>query len=470
MTQKIIHHKQFLLFFSFLIIKGLIWTWTIPPFFSPDEYAHFAYTQYIIEEKMIPVNEKAGKPTVMSMSEEVAMAQKIWTHKIFLSTTHIPFPSILTPIAPEFSLYNRTVSNEPYTNPAAVYSPIYYAIEAIPYILGYNLDIFHRMYFMRMFSLIFSLITVIFAYKIAFLMTKERLFSFVVAGIISLMPSVNASSFGGINNDAILIAFAHILMYILLRFINQADSSFKSMLTISAMLGLTLLTKTQAIIFFPLTIGVYIFKGKQEKNIRQKMREVLTVMGISITIFFIFSFPTIHSVLKGVQPINIAGETALANPNIAQAVIFDIIRRLDVVFGFWLQTEFFDTLYPISIIIFLTFLSLSAIVGATFAYLKKNINIPSIPLVIAAFFLLEIFYTLLYYHTALTKHYYGFPGQGRYYFILLANFIIIFLLGLRYIISKINVSSRSFFLAAFLFFCFFHNFALIDIMLQYNYL
>ena len=56
LTEHIKNNKIYILFFLFILVKGLIWTWSIPPFLVSDELPHFAYTQYLVEEEKIPKN------------------------------------------------------------------------------------------------------------------------------------------------------------------------------------------------------------------------------------------------------------------------------------------------------------------------------------------------------------------------------------------------------------------------------
>ena len=88
------NNKIYIFFFFFILIKGLLWTWSIPPFFVSDELPHFAYTQYLVEEKAIPKNSGALLPLTTTMSEELSKASKLLQERhLIWSFSHMKHPS-----------------------------------------------------------------------------------------------------------------------------------------------------------------------------------------------------------------------------------------------------------------------------------------------------------------------------------------------------------------------------------------
>ena len=398
-------NKLYILFFFFILIKGLIWTWSIPPFFVSDELPHFAYTQYLVEEKAIPKNSGELLPLVTTMSEELDKASALLQERhLIRSFSHMKFSEQNEPIPAKFDSYSRRTEKVNYKNSAAIYSPLYYGFEAIPYMLGYNLDILSRLYLTRMFSLIFLFITLIFIYKIALLISEQRLFALTAVAIVSLMPSINSSSFGGINNDAALIAFSQILFYLLLKALKNVNSTIMAPISIGAVLGLTLLAKPQGVIFIPI---------------------------IAI-----------------------------------------------VLLEFWLQAQLYSVFYPFYMNSFILALELAAAIGLIYIgkdYSKKALQSNQhfyvyIALCVLAFFALEAFYTMLFYKGALLTNYYNFAAQGRYYFPVIGPLIVIFLASLYRFFNKLNIPQNFVSISLLLFFLILHNYSLINIILQLNYL
>jgi len=61
--------------FVFIAIKQIIFVIAIPPWQNHDEPAHFHYTQYLVENKKLPVIEGAIKARILSFSEEYAESE-----------------------------------------------------------------------------------------------------------------------------------------------------------------------------------------------------------------------------------------------------------------------------------------------------------------------------------------------------------------------------------------------------------
>ena len=473
------NNKIYIFFFFFVLIKGLLWTWSIPPFFVSDELPHFAYTQYLVEEKAIPKNTGALSPLVTTMSEELDKASKLLQERhLIWSFSHMKFSEQNEPIPEEFNSYSRQTEKGNYKNSAAIYSPLYYAIEAVPYILGYHYDIFTRFYLMRVFSLIFLFIALISVYKIALLVSEKRLFAITAVAIVSLMPSINSSSFGGINNDAALIAFSQILFYLLLKALKNVNSAIMTRIGIGAVLGLTLLAKPQGVIFIPIVAAVFLYKGIKTKIKKQSV----------IALFFIFFIAALMAAPFYVEPIkyfiNNPSETInqtqsiLSFKNITAATGLDLLRRFSLLSEFWLQAQLFTVFYPFYINSFILALELAAAIGLIYIgkdYFKRvfqpNQNFYIyIALCALTFFALDSFYTMLFYKGALLNNYYNFAAQGRYYFPVIGPLIILFLAGLCRFFNKLNIPQNFVFISLFLFFLILHNYSLINIILQYNYL
>ncbi|OWK27154.1 MAG: hypothetical protein US76_01070 [Parcubacteria group bacterium GW2011_GWA2_38_13b] len=470
MKEWLITNKIYILFLAFALIKGVIWILIIPPFLFPDEPAHFAYTQYIVEEKNLPKNDGKLSPHLLSKSEELEEAinlikndYKIW------SMDPINLKIGESPNIPEnFPSYSRKVNAENYKNAAAVYPPLYYAFEAIPYVIGYNLDIFHRVYLMRFFSLIFLLITLIFAHKIAFFISNDKVFSFTVAAVISLIPALNIISFGTINNDAALIALGQIMFYYLIRLLHSRNITAKEIIKGGALLGAVLLTKTQAVFFVPLTMGVFIYNGVKYGKLPHKLTGLIILFltaGIAALPFFA---PPILAYFSGSSEeifYSLRNENFKMEQNALILLANDIVRRMAVFNTFW--AEFLHTFASFRLYgeIAAGLLSVFALLGLTFAFVKfkgKELN-HWLLFCLLSILPLEFLYTLLYFKNALINNYYQFPGQGRYYYILITPIIILFVFGLQNFFSLLKIPPRFIYAGLLFLFLLFHNLAFINL-------
>lgn len=467
----IIKNKINLLFLFFVFTKGVVWILITPPFLFPDEPAHFAYTQYLIEEKNIPKNDGALSPDLLSKSEELDAAVKIVKEDFRIwSTDPINFKKDVPQNNLEnFSSYSRKVEKENYKNAAAIYPPLYYAFEAISYLIGYSLDIFHRVYLMRFASLIFLIITIVYAYKIAFLATKNKKFAYTVAGIITLIPSLNIISFGTINNDAVLIALSHIMLYYLFKVLDAYPSTIKKIIQGGALLGLTLLTKPQAIIFIPLTIGVFLYAGRKFKKTKLIFSDLFILFftaGVIAVPFLLLPVLNYSNALTDQLIIASSGESFKTVPDLVALISNDIIRRTAVATTFW--AEFFHNqsslrLYMEIAVTTLSILSFFGLVCSFTNMIKKKIYNYWVIFCLLSVLPLEILYTLLYYQNAIIKQYYDFPGQGRYYYLLAAPIIMLFVFSFEKFLSLFKIPPRYAYAGLIFFFVIFHNLALINL-------
>lgn len=464
------NNRIYILFLAFALIKGIVWILIIPPFLFPDEPAHFAYTQYIVEEKKLPKNDGKLSPHLLSKSEELEKAinlikndYDIWS----IDPVNLKIGANQN-IPVDFRSYSRRVNAENYKNAAAVYPPIYYAFEVIPYVIGYNLDIFHRVYLMRFFSLIFLLITLIFAYKISFFISNDKVFSFTVAAVISLIPSLNIISFGTINNDAALIALGQIIFYYLAKFFHSRNAAMKEIIKGGVLLGAALLTKTQAVIFIPLTIGVFIYNGVKNKKMRHNLIGLILLFLIAGIVALPFLAPPLLAYFTGSSEeilSSLQNDNLKTEQNALILLANDIVRRIAVFNTFW--AEFLHTFasFRLYMEIAAGLLSIFAFLGLTLAFVKfkgKDLN-HWLLFCLLSILPLEFLYTLLYYKNALINNYYQFPGQGRYYYILITPIIILFVFGLKEFSSLLKIPPRFVYAGLLFFFLLFHNLALINL-------
>lgn len=471
-------NKIFILFFFFILAKGLIWTWSIPPFFVSDELPHFAYAQYLVEEKEIPKNTGKIVPLVTTMSEELEKTSKLLQERhMIASLKHMDFSDNYEPVPEEFNAYSRKNVKENYKNSAAIYSPFYYAIEAIPYVLGYNLDIFARFYLMRAFSLIFLFIIIVFVYKTALLVSEDKSFAIIAAAIVALTPSIN-SSLGGINNDAALIAFSHIIFYLLFMTLKNPNLKTMSVIGNGALLGLALLTKPQAVIFIPLTIGVFLYKGFRENKKRQALFALFTILFTALIVAAPFYIDPIKYFFNSPNDAEDLPQKILSAKNILAAINYDIRRIASLFQSFWMQAQIFNIFYPSyigSLIYALELFGLIGLVDLIRNYFsnKKQSNktfYAYIALCVTSLIALELFYSIIYFKSALTNQYYNFAMNGRYYLLIIGPLTILLLFSLRHFFYKLKIPTNALYIGLLLFFLFLHNYALFNIILQYNYL
>lgn len=460
------------IFLIFITIKGTIWIFTIAVFTPSDETTHFFYTHYIVTEKTIPRFDNNASEKFNKNSYEIKKVHSdLEIENTALSMSHRNFNQSIDE-------EKKILSNEEFINNLIIhptwsfnYPPLYYLLESMPYAVGkiMQFDVTSIVYLMRIFSFLFFLITVIFSYRIALLIDGDKKFAFVVAAIISLMPSVSMA-FASINNDAAIIAFGHIAFYYLLKTIYTAKIPFatatKGILALTAALA----AKPQSIIFIPLLVGAYFFTIRMNKKTLKRNIGMLCAGLILVGIFiYFFTFSIIESYFNNF----IITFSQMTFADFKIAFIYDIFRRIVLFFDFWLKVHTFSNFFPQFVSVLLGILIILAVFGAIlsfYAQIKKKKYNKGLLFCLISFIALDTLYTLIHYYESIAHNVYDQLSFGRYYFLFLCPIIILFVWGIRHISMLIKIPHKIIYIGLFLFFAFLSGYSLLNIAAQFTYL
>lgn len=468
--------KILLFFLFFILIKGTIWSGGISLFTLSDEITHFTYIQYLAEHKELPRSADVLAKLETSSIDLRKTLKILEVDKTPLSDAHLDFAKTRehgndpNPISFHDFLNNPNLR----ANWSFSYPPLYYAFGSVLYIFGKTIgfDITSIAYLLRFSAIFFLIITVIFSYKTALILSRDRLFAIIVCSIIALMVSVN-TVFSSINNDVALIAFSHIVLYLIYRIFYSPPQNVNLLMVLLFFAFLAaILSKPQAIIFVPLLVGALMYNGLKNKKLKSNMTvNILAAAAVSLTTILLLPKGFFSNFLKiGFGSINGTGE-------IITIIINDLIRRFNLVFDFFIQLGLFNSSYPIWIFSFLGVMILLSGLGMILFFYhffkgrhSNTEKAKALLMCLIPFITLEILYTFLYYREAIINKVYDFPGQGRYYFIVLAPLIMMFVYGLQYIFELIKVPRRVLYYILVLFFAFLNGYFLIHIIVPSAYL
>lgn len=195
--------------------SALSWIILIPVWQYPDEQAHFAQVQDVAEFGEVPA---VGPNT----SHEIALSEKI------LGTQRDSFGNNKFTYHPQFKieyskdLYGKNeleilnleksarkelVKNEATSNP-----PLYYFLAAGVYKIFDNTSLFGRVFAVRLFSSIFYILTIVFAFKIANLIFKKKAVSTSLAALVAFMPMFVFSTTGVLPDSLTNLLFTIIIL------------------------------------------------------------------------------------------------------------------------------------------------------------------------------------------------------------------------------------------------------------------
>ena len=142
-------------------LNVLIWTFVIPPFQVPDEISHFGYAQYLAETGRPPPQGPVGQYSPQEQNTLDALsfvavvghpAQRGIMNSVEEAGCAKSWPRGASPVGEGGS---SSATDQP---------PLYYALEAIPYLLSPSQDILARLELMRVLSALMAALTVLCIY------------------------------------------------------------------------------------------------------------------------------------------------------------------------------------------------------------------------------------------------------------------------------------------------------------------
>lgn len=212
-------------------IAFLAWSLILPPFQDPDENAHVAYVQKIVDDGSIPWTRGGGvgsRDDPLTYSTELRTAQ-LWSGLEPLRGNPAARP--LWTSADERAWHAQEArlpagskvdggKASTFVNP-----PAYYLYAAAPYAVFSSSSLFDREYAMRLANLPFLLLTVVFTWLLAKELFGPRTWLQVLAaGVVGLHPLL-VSIDAGVTPDAMLAATYAAALYVMARLVSRGWSA-----------------------------------------------------------------------------------------------------------------------------------------------------------------------------------------------------------------------------------------------------
>jgi 4-amino-4-deoxy-L-arabinose transferase-like glycosyltransferase len=196
-------------------LNAACWSVVTPAFQVSDEQSHFAYVKQLAETGELP----RSSVLPFSQEEQIAMAD---LH--FLQVLKEPGPRTIASQAEQTrlqldlaraALLPRDGSES--ANVATSEPPLYYAVEAIPYLLAYHGTLLERLEWMRLVSALMAGFTALFAFLFAREALPAEPWAWTTAGLgVALAPLLGYMS-GAVNPDSLLFAVSGALFFCLAR-------------------------------------------------------------------------------------------------------------------------------------------------------------------------------------------------------------------------------------------------------------
>jgi 4-amino-4-deoxy-L-arabinose transferase-like glycosyltransferase len=200
--------------FVIAFLNAAIWGFVVPPFQVPDEIAHFGYVQYLAEtgspppQKIAPPYSEEEQQTlqaldffnvighpelrgILDQAEEKALRAELATH-----------PS---PVGPGGQ---TSITDQP---------PLYYALEAIPYLLSPSSNILTRLVLMRLLSALLAAGTVLAVFMFLRELFPGTPWSWTVGALVVAFQPMFGFIAAGVQGDNLLFLASATVLFLLLR-------------------------------------------------------------------------------------------------------------------------------------------------------------------------------------------------------------------------------------------------------------
>ncbi len=264
------------------ILNCACWSFLIPPLQGPDEQAHFAYVQQLVENGKMP----NGSSEENFSPEELAAMNDLGFGEVILDPGS---PSILNRAGHEKLVHDLSQpglsrKGDGSVGVAASEPPLYYALQTVPYELGSGSTLITRLELMRLLSALLCGLTVLFV----FLFIREALpavpWAWTVGALSTALSPLLGFVGGSLDPDALLFAVCAALFYCFARAFRRGFDRGMGV----ALGGVTAIGFLTKVNFLALTAGIAVGLilltiREARRSRREAFRTLALAAGIAIS-------------------------------------------------------------------------------------------------------------------------------------------------------------------------------------------
>jgi predicted membrane protein DUF2142 len=281
------------------VLNCACWSILIPPLQGPDEQAHFAYVQQLVENGKLP----NGSSEENFSPEELAAMNDLSFGEIILDPGNSSVPSRYAheKLLHDLSQPGLSRKGDGSVGVAASEPPLYYALQTIPYELGSGSTLLTRLELMRLLSALLCGLTVIFV----FLFIREALpavpWAWTVGALSAALSPLLGFVGGSLDPDALLFAVCAALFYCLARAFRRGfDARMASML--GGVVAIGFVTKVNFVALLGgVALGLILLTRREAKvSRREAYRALALAAGIALSpaiLYMLINFSSHKEVL-----------------------------------------------------------------------------------------------------------------------------------------------------------------------------
>jgi 4-amino-4-deoxy-L-arabinose transferase-like glycosyltransferase len=310
---------------AIVVLVGLGWALTVPPWQSPDETVHFAYAESLAAHHALP-----GNPHRAAYSSDQARADAAVGAGLgaFYPGAAPPSwsPSTFRRYVVASGSYSHSDGGGP--NPISTNPPLYYLYADIAYLADSGGNAFGELYAIRIFNVLLLVATTVAGWLLAGeILGRRRLAQVTCAAVVGLTPMTTFIS-TAVNPDALMIVLWSYALWLGARVINHGARR-RDMVGLCAVAAAAVLTKaTSYALLPPVLIALALGIGQRPGPGRWRNARADLVISLSVLAAPIIAWLGLTVALNR-PAVNKIADTAAAQP-------FKVRQLLSYVWQFYL--------------------------------------------------------------------------------------------------------------------------------------
>ncbi|MFC1687935.1 glycosyltransferase family 39 protein [Patescibacteria group bacterium] len=442
-----IKKNAIILILAAVFVNGIVHAAFLPLWQNHDESAHYSYIEYLVEQKSVPVYEGVFlTPHDLSFSNEFESYDQVLRSRKSLEDfiyrgqwSHQEFPESLSIAKSETARIPQTSGmsqSEQYKNPAAIYSPVYYALASVPYRLFSSADLLTRAFALRVFSVLIFLVVVYFSYLCSKLLFSDSRIALSVAAIIGFLPRLVSVS-SGISYSVLIYALGAMLVYLGLK-ISKSGWTMKRSLLLGCILAVGILVKIEFAIFLPAILVLFILTSIKYRFSRWHFfyYGISQIIAIVLSMWWFVWNSIWYNNITG-PALAISTNFSLAEGSTLYAITLVAVRYIRMFESLWNNLGCCGVSTIQSIMVFgMAALTIMAIGGGIFYIIRSirrgstiNHSTMSILWLISTLFFLDMLLLQMFINNVVLYAKTHFPIDGRYFFFLIIPIVLVLVWG-----------------------------------------
>lgn len=295
-----LEQKFLVVLLMLFLVKGVVIAFVHPPFSGHDEVAHYAYLQFVAEDRRLPVIPDLGdwrtqREVTGNNETHDKMPADLWKYCQFVTNDWNigcsgpdPVPSAVYTISfPSMGLFPSGwvyTSNHP---------PLYYLIMTPVFWITEGASPETQLYALRLAALPFGLLIVLFAYlTVRTLFPRDRFLALMVPAFVAFQPQISYEA-AMLNNDIVAIAFTSTVIFLLTLGLKRRFP-LRLCLLIGFCFGLAMLAKNTSAVL-GVVIALAMILGLGVRNWRQWLPKGVLTAAVAVLLvwpWFLYMYTT----------------------------------------------------------------------------------------------------------------------------------------------------------------------------------